>query len=85
MQASPEPVSRALFPSSVTTMASRGATEAAVMDNLRLEVSATHRQEQAPGLELQPGTGSRTGDVPEMPDQTPQEKSYCSQVVMVSH
>lgn len=55
------------------------------MDNLRLEVSAIHRQEQASGLELQPGTGSRTGDVPEMPDQTPQEKSYCSQVVMVSH
>lgn len=55
------------------------------MDNLRLEVSATHRQEQAPGLELQPGTGSRTGDIPEMPDQTPQETSYCSQVVVVSH
>lgn len=34
MQVSPESVSRALFASRVTTMAIRGAVEAAVMDNL---------------------------------------------------
>lgn len=37
MQASPESVSRALFPSSVTAIAIRGATEAREMDNLRRE------------------------------------------------
>lgn len=37
MHASPELVSRALFPSSVTTMAIRGAIAVAVMDNLMLE------------------------------------------------
>lgn len=36
MQVSPEPESRALFPSRVTAIAIRGATEAALMDNLRL-------------------------------------------------
>ena len=57
MQASPEPVSRALFPSGVTTMAIRGVTEAAVMDNLRLEdfcyaqlLGWSSSLEQAPGL-----------------------------------
>lgn len=85
MQASPEPVSRALFPSSVTTMAIRGAIEVAVIDNLRLEDFCY----------AQAGTGSWArasawnrlqdwGCPRDVPGQTPQEKSHCSQVVMVS-
>lgn len=51
MQASPESVSRALFPSSVTAIAIRGATEARAMDNLRRE-DFCHAQAR---------TGSRAG------------------------
>lgn len=36
-----------------------------------------HRQEWGPGLELQPGTGSRDEDV--LPHQTPAGKTHCSQ------
>lgn len=74
MQASPEPVSRDLFPSSMTTMAIRGAIEAAVMDNLRLE-DFCYTQARMGSWAGAPAWNRLWdwGCPREMPDQTPQK------------
>lgn len=84
MQASSEPVSRALFPSSMTTVAIRGAIEAAVMDNLRLEDFCYARARVGSWAGAPARNRLQDWGCPgQMPRQTSQEKSHCSQVAMV--